>query len=56
MLEDARRAAIRKMIEDYTAKMTTSRATARECLIREGFYTADGNLTEQYGGPSKCER
>jgi hypothetical protein len=53
MTSDAQRAAIKKMIEQHTKTVTTDKQTARDSLIKEGFYTKDGNLTEQYGGGKK---
>jgi hypothetical protein len=53
MTSDAQRAAIKKMIEEHTKSVTADRKTARDSLISEGFYTKDGNLTEQYGGGKK---
>jgi hypothetical protein len=53
MTSDAQRAAIRQMIETHTKTVTVDKQTARDSLIKEGFYTKDGKLTEQYGGGSK---
>jgi len=53
MTSEAQRAAIKKMIEDHTKAATTDQQTARDSLIQEGFYTKEGNLTEQYGGGKK---
>jgi hypothetical protein len=53
MTAEAQRAAIKKMIDDHTRDVTTSKEKARQSLIREGFYTPDGKLTEQYGGKKK---
>jgi hypothetical protein len=52
MTSDAQREAIKKLIEEHTRNVTTSRRVARESLISEGFYTPDGQLTVQYGGRS----
>ncbi len=53
MTGDARRAAIRELIKRHTEHVTANRETARESLIACGFYTADGNLAERYGGRRK---
>lgn len=53
MTDEQRRAAIKKLIKDYTAKMTVSKKVARETLISEGIYTANGDLAPEYGGPGK---
>ncbi|MBV8977977.1 MAG: hypothetical protein JO261_00160 [Alphaproteobacteria bacterium] len=53
MTAEKTRAAIKKMIEKHTKSVTVSRKKARESLIKEGFYTAEGNLTEEYGGEEK---
>ena len=50
MTGDAARAAIKKMIEQHTNEVTADKKTARDSLIREGIYTHDGKLAEQYGG------
>lgn len=53
MTDEQRRAAIKKLIKDYTDKMTVSRKVARETLIAEGIYTKKGELRVEYGGPGK---
>jgi hypothetical protein len=53
MTQEAQRAAIRKMIDQHTKTVTANKEKARSSLIREGFYTADGQLTEKYGGGKK---
>jgi len=53
MTQDAQRDAIKKMIDKHTKDVTESKEKARQSLIKEGFYTSDGNLTEQYGGKKK---
>jgi len=50
MTTEVQRAAIKEMINRHTQTATADRQTARDSLIREGFYTADGKLAEQYGG------
>lgn len=50
MTGDAARAAIKKMIEEHTKEVTADKKTARDSLIKEGIYTRDGKLAEQYGG------
>jgi len=41
---------IKQMIKDYTAKHTQTPEAAREALIREGIFDADGSLAPEYGG------
>lgn len=41
---------ILRAINEQTAKATTSKRAARDTLIKEGIYTADGRLREEYGG------
>ena len=53
MTSDAQRAAIKQMIETHTKTVTVNKETARDSLIKEGFYTKDGRLAEQYGGGDK---
>ena len=53
MTDEARRKAILEFIEKHTKSVTVSKETARESLIKEGFYTKDGKLTERYGGHKK---
>lgn len=53
MTDEERRAAIKKLIKDYTAKITVSKEAAREALIAEGIYTENGDLAPEYGGPVK---
>jgi hypothetical protein len=50
MTNDAQRAEIKRMIETHTKNVTTDRETARNSLIKEGVYTRDGKLKEEYGG------
>jgi hypothetical protein len=51
-LTDAGRARIMEVIRRNTAEALASPETARRRLIDGGFYTEDGQLTEQYGGPA----
>lgn len=53
MTGDQQRAAIKAMIKRHTKKVTVSKRAARASLIKEGFYTKRGDLTEQYGGEKK---
>jgi hypothetical protein len=53
MTAEKTRAAIKKMIKQHTKTVTTSKKKARDSLIKEGFYTAEGKLTEEYGGEAK---
>jgi hypothetical protein len=50
MTGDAQRAAIKKLIKQHTKTVTADKETARQSLIKEGFYTSEGKLTERYGG------
>ncbi len=54
-MTQAQRDAIREALTRWTEEATVDRKTAREHLIREGFYDADGNLTTQYGGKAPVE-
>ncbi|MEJ0066869.1 MAG: hypothetical protein WDM85_16765 [Caulobacteraceae bacterium] len=49
-MTQAQRNAIREELTRWTQKATETKQAAREHLIREGFYTADGKLTAPYGG------
>jgi hypothetical protein len=49
-MTQAQRDAIRQELNRWTKEATATRATAREHLIREGFYTEDGKLAPIYGG------
>lgn len=49
-MTQAQRDAIREALDRWTEQATANRAAAREHLIRDGFYTADGRLTAPYGG------
>jgi hypothetical protein len=40
-------------IKTQTKRAAKSKATARDFLIREGIYTADGALREEFGGSKK---
>jgi hypothetical protein len=42
-----------KGIEEYTKRATVSPEVARATLIREGIYTEDGELAEEFGGPPR---
>jgi hypothetical protein len=50
MTGEAQRAVIKKLIKQHTKTVTANKETARQSLIKEGFYTSDGKLTERYGG------
>ena len=55
-MNDDERAAIREMLlRRVSARAKTSKA-AREWLIGEGLYDADGELRPEYGGPSDSAR
>jgi len=42
------------MIERHTETVTADKKTTRDSLIKEGVYTTDGHLAEQYGGRKKA--
>jgi len=48
-----RNAAILKALAEQTKAMTASPETARKALIKEGIYTADGELRVKFGGKRK---
>jgi len=48
---ETRYMAIKRLIREYTQEHTKSPEAARAALIREGIYTADGELMPQFGGP-----
>ena len=50
MTEGQRRAAVKKLIKEHTAKSVVSKKTARDTLIREGIYTQKGKLRAKFGG------
>lgn len=43
-------------IRALTEEATRSPGAARALLIKEGIYTADGDLAPEYGGPKKPEK
>jgi hypothetical protein len=49
-MTQAQRDAIRNALNRWTEEATVNRQTAREHLIRDGFYTEDGKLAPPYGG------
>ncbi|MEI6418666.1 MAG: hypothetical protein WCO82_06340 [Sphingomonadales bacterium] len=51
MTHNERNDAILRRIREQSKKIAASPETARAYLVSKGFYTADGKLTEQYGGP-----
>ena len=51
-MTDEEREAIRRALEEQTRLHTASSAEARAFLLRSGVYTAKGELTPEYGGPS----
>lgn len=53
MSDTQRLDAIAKLIEKHTRKATKSKAIARKTLIKEGIYTKDGQISEEFGGPVK---
>jgi hypothetical protein len=48
MTTEARNAAIRRAIEDYTNAATESKQKAKEALVKEGIYMPAGELTPEY--------
>ena len=48
MTREARDAAIRRLINEYTEAAVVSKEKAREALIREGIYTQTGELAPEY--------
>ena len=52
----AKRAAFAMMVKRYTKAKRATREIARETLIAEGIYTADGKLTVEYGGEKPRKR
>ena len=53
MSTPAKRTAILSLIRRHTAAHSGSRDAAREALVKEGIYTADGKLEIEYGGETK---
>ncbi|MDT8278754.1 MULTISPECIES: hypothetical protein [Acetobacterales] len=51
-MTEAQRKTFEIMARRYTEVNTTTRAVAREALVREGIRTADGRLAPEYGGPA----
>ena len=49
-IDQKRRDAIKKLIDEYTSTHTTSPEKARQALIKEGIYTQAGNLRAEFGG------
>lgn len=54
MTSEAQRALLKKIIERHTKKVTATKKAARDSLVKEGFYTEEGKLTEEYGGKKKA--
>jgi hypothetical protein len=50
MTLEQRNAAILKVLAEQTKAMTASPEAARKALIKEGIYTAKGNLRAKFGG------
>jgi hypothetical protein len=48
---ETRYSAIKRLIAEYTEEHTRTPEAARAALIREGTYTADGELMPEFGGP-----
>lgn len=53
---ETRHSAIKRLIKEYTKKHTKNPEAARAALIREGIYTADGELMLEFGGPTGKQR
>jgi hypothetical protein len=51
-MTDQEREAIRRALEEQTRLHKASPAEARAFLLKSGVYTAKGELTPEYGGPS----
>jgi hypothetical protein len=45
-----RNAEVLALIERYTKRAATTRASARKALISEGIYTPGGKLRAEFGG------
>lgn len=56
LMTEAQRSALMQLIEDYTRANTATPEAARAALIREGIYTADGELMPEFGGPPVTEK
>lgn len=56
MTDEQRRAAVRKMIRDYTAEHGKTPESARKALISEGIYTKAGNLRAEFGGKQRTKK
>jgi division protein CdvB (Snf7/Vps24/ESCRT-III family) len=52
-IDQKRRDAIKKLIDDYTLTHTSSPEKARQALIKEGIYTQAGNLRAEFGGSKR---
>jgi hypothetical protein len=50
-MNDQDRATIIKTIKEYTIKHTKTPGMALAALVKEGIYTADGQLHPDFGGP-----
>ncbi len=49
----SRRTAILSLIKRHTQTHGASREAAREALVKEGIYTAEGKLEIEFGGKAK---
>jgi hypothetical protein len=56
MTDAQRHSAILGLIDRHTTANTTSRAQARDTLIKEGIYTKKGTLRVEFGGESKKQK
>jgi hypothetical protein len=54
MTQNQRNAAIKRLLNTYTAANTSSAAVARQGLIREGIYTEEGKLRREFDGKAKA--
>jgi len=45
---------ILKILEEQTVRITATKASAREALIKEGIYTKRGKLRAEFGGGKRA--
>jgi hypothetical protein len=55
-MDETEREIIRKALAARVKEATQNPDKARARLVEEGFYTASGNLTPQYGGRKVAAR
>lgn len=54
-MTDQKRAAYKRLIERHTRQAVVTKETARESLIKEGIYTAEGKLAPEFGGEERAK-